>query len=105
MNAGTVVCLTIDNVRLVLTEKVFHTGYGPQPSLYRKVGIEPFEARIITIKTGVGFQYTYGDAVKTVIRADCPGAISYNLDHFEFRKIPRPMYPLDPEVEWRLDVS
>ncbi len=106
IDAGIVVCLGIDNVRLVLTEKLFHTGFGPQPSLYRKVGIEPFEARIITVKTGVGFQYTYGHAVKAVIRADCPGAISYNLDHFDFRKIPRPMFPLDADVLlWRSDES
>lgn len=95
VDAGTVVCLGIDNLRLILTERLFTTGLGPQPSLYRKVGLEPFDARIVHVKTGVGFQYTYGGAASAVVRADCPGAVSYNLDNFKFEQVPRPMFPLD----------
>ena len=92
---GPVVCLGLDNLRLVLTERLFTTGLGPQPSLDRKVGLNPFDAGIVHVKTGVGFQYTYGDAAQAVVRADCPSAVSYNLDNFEFEHVPRPMFLLD----------
>jgi microcystin degradation protein MlrC len=95
VDAGTVVCLGVDNLRLVLTERLFTTGLGPQPSLYRKVGLEPFDAGIVHVKTGVGFQYTYGEAAQAVVRADCPGAVSYNLGNFDFEHVPRPMFPLE----------
>ena len=36
-----------------------------------------------------------GDAAQAVVRADCPGAVSYNLDNFEFEHVPRPMFLLD----------
>ena len=76
LDVGTTVCLGIENLRLVLTERI---SLGPQPSLFRKVGIEPFEAKIVTLKTGVGYVVTYGYVAKAVFRADCPGAASYNL--------------------------
>ncbi len=97
INAGKTVCLAIDNLRLVLTEGIV---IGPQPSLFRKVGIEPFEAKIVALKTGVGYKPTYGHVAKAVIRADCPGAASYNLNNYSFSRIPRPMYPLDKEFNY-----
>lgn len=97
IKTGAVVCLGIDNVRLVLTER---SVCGPQPSLFRKVGIEPFGAKIVALKTGVGYKVTYSHAAKAVIRADCPGAESYNLDNYAFERIPRPMFPIDRDFDW-----
>ncbi len=100
VDAGKTVCLGIDNIRLVLTERII---IGPQPSIFRKVGIEPFEAKIVALKTGVGFIPTYGHVAKAVIRSDCPGATSYNMNNYDFVHIPRPIYPLEPEMEWSVD--
>ena len=98
IQTGTIVCLGIDNVRLVLSERVI---LGPQPSLFRKVGIEPFDARVVTLKTGIGFKMTYGHVAKAVIRADCPGAQSYNLSNYAYKQVQRPMYPLDDDFQWQ----
>ena len=97
IDTGTILCLGIDNVRLVLTERVV---MGPQPSLYRRVGLEPFEAKIVILKTGVGFKKSFADIARAVLRADCPGAQSYNLSHYEFQHVPRPMFPLDEDYQW-----
>ena len=97
VETGLLVCLAIDNVRLVLSERVI---LGPQPSLFRKVGIEPFEAKIVTLKTGVGYKKTYAHVAKAVLRADCPGAQSYHLNNYEFRQVPRPIFPLDGDFDW-----
>ena len=43
----------------------------------------------------------YGSHVATaVLRADCPGAMSYNIENFDFRRVPRPIFPLNREMEW-----
>ena len=97
IEAGTIVCLAVDNVRLVLTDRVI---LGPQPSVFRKVGIEPFDAKIVGLKTGIGFKTTYGHVAKAVIRADCPGSLSYDLSNFEFRCASRAMFPIDPNATW-----
>jgi microcystin degradation protein MlrC len=97
IEVGAIVCLAIDNVRLVLTERVI---LGPQPSVFRKVGIEPFEAKIVGLKTGVGFKTTYGHVAKAVFRADCPGSLSYDLTNFEFQHMSRAMFPIDSNATW-----
>ena len=91
VETGDLACLAIRNIRLVLSERCI---MGPQPSLFRKVSIEPFDAKIVVLKTGVGYKPTYGHVAKAVIRADCPGAESYNLKNYDLRRIPRPMFPL-----------
>ena len=98
VETGDIVCLAVDNLRLVLTERVV---MGPQPSLFRKVGVEPFEAKLVTLKTGVGFKKTYGHVAAAVIRANCPGASSYDLTRYDFQHIPRTIFPLDMNADWR----
>ena len=98
VDAGKTVCLGVDNLRLVLTEKLV---FGPQPSLFRKVEIDPFSAKIVALKTGIGFKVTYGHVAKAVVRADCPGAASYNLNNYDYTHVGRPFYPLDPNMVWR----
>ena len=82
VDVGAIVCLGVDNVRLVLTERLI---MGPQPSLFRKVGIEPFDAKIVAVKSGIGYKVIYGHIAKALIVADCPGAMSSNLGSYEFR--------------------
>lgn len=98
VDAGSLACLGVGNLRLVLSERAV---LGPQPSLYRKVGIEPFAAKIVALKTGVGYKVTYGKVVKAVIRADCPGAASYDLNNYQFRHLPRPMFPIDVRTDYQ----
>lgn len=97
VEVGRIVSLAIDNVRLVLTDLAIK---GPQPSLFRKVGIEPFEAKIVGLKTGTGYQQTYARAMKAMFVADCPGAMSYNTPNLDFKKVRRPIYPLDVDCVW-----
>ena len=97
IDVGNIACLAIDNIRLVLHEWPI---MGPQPSLFHKVGIDPYQAKIVVLKTGIGFKVTYGVA-KAVFRADCPGATSYNLSNYEYGRAPRPLYPLDPDMDWK----
>jgi len=98
LETGKIICLGVDNVRLVLSERVI---LGPQPSLFRKDGIESLEAKIVLLKTGVGFKKTYASHAKAVLLADCPGAQSYRLQNYEFKKIPRPMFPMDESFSWQ----
>ena len=100
IETGPIICLALDNVRLALTERVI---FGPQPSLFRRIGLEPFEAKVVTLKTGVGFKKNYGPVAKAVLRADCPGAESYDLRRYEFNCVPRPMYPLDQDFKWQVE--
>ena len=98
IEVGRIVLLSIDNVRLVLTDRPI---MGPQPSLFRKVGIDPFEAKIAMLKTGTGYKQTYAAAAKAVFRADCPGAVSPDISNFDFHRVVRPIFPIDPDATWQ----
>ena len=107
VDAGKMVCLGIDNVRLVLTERVV---FCPEPSLFRKAQIDPFTAKIVALKTGVGFaphflggKLTDEHIAQAIFRADCPGASCYDLNHYDFTHAQRPLYPLDPDMQWQVD--
>ena len=97
VETGRIACLACNNIRLVLTERAV---LGPQPSLFGKVGIDSFRAKVVALKTGVGYKTTYGHVAREVIRVDCPGASSYDLSRFDYRLAPRPLAPLDKNVLW-----
>ena len=97
VEVGRIVSLAIDNVRLVLTDMAI---MGPKPSLYRKVGIEPFDAKFAGLKTGTGYQQTFAHVMKAIFVADCPGAMSYNTPNLDFKMVRRPIFPLDMDCEW-----
>jgi microcystin degradation protein MlrC len=81
---------------VVITQR---TGIGGvHPDMYRQVGIDPTAASIVVIKTASNFQYFAPIAVD-LVRADTPGPTQSDLAGLPWRRIPRPVYPLDPSTE------
>ena len=62
-------CLAVDNVRPVLTERAIQ---GPQPSPFPKIGIEPFDTKVVVVRSGIGYKVTYGEVAEAIVDADCP---------------------------------
>ena len=55
---------------------------------------------MVVVKTASNFQY-FAPWRKQLIRVDSPGMTQSNLHAFEWKKIPRPIYPLDNLPEWQ----
>lgn len=89
--------LEIDNVRLVVTENVGIAGN--HPIVYRSLGLEPAEAKIAVVKTASNFQY-YADMTSLVVRADSFGHTMSQIEKFEWKHLPRPIWPLDNLPTW-----
>jgi microcystin degradation protein MlrC len=64
------------------------------------VGIQPAEQQIIVVKAAVRWRGGYGPITKHAIPVDTPGLGSADLSRFDYRRIRRPIYPLDQETEW-----
>ena len=96
---GTVI-LEVGSIKLLVSERRITSGR--HPDIYRHFGIEPAEAKIIVMKSGIEFGY-YEPMVKKVIRVDCPGYTQADLTKFEWKRAPRPIYPLDKDtmVDWQ----
>ncbi len=57
-------------------------------------------ARIVVVKTASGFRSGYADIAKAVYILDTPGFCPPNLRQLEYKRAPRPIFPLDPDTEF-----
>lgn len=69
------------------------------PVLYQHLGIDIADAKMVILKTASNFQF-FSHWRAGLIRVDSPGTTQSDLRAFTWRRIPRPIYPLDPIEEW-----
>ena len=88
-------------VLLVGGNEVIVTSKRLQPmdlELYRSLGIEPTERRFIVVKSSVHYRAAHEPIAEEVIELDTPGLTSPRLAGFGFKKLRRPIFPLDVEM-------
>ncbi len=73
---------------------------GNVPDVYRAFGIEPRDYRIAVLKTASNFQF-FAPITSQVIRADTAGPGQSDVFTLPWRRLPRPIYPLDRLDDWR----
>jgi microcystin degradation protein MlrC len=66
----------------------------------RSVGIEPTKRQIVVIKSSVHYRADFTPLVKEIVEVDAPGLSTPNWSRFDFKHLRRPIFPLDPEMEW-----
>jgi microcystin degradation protein MlrC len=59
------------------------------------VGIDPGKAKMIVVKAAVAYKAAYAPVAAEVIEVDTPGVTAVNPGRFDYKHIPRPMFPLD----------
>ena len=85
-------------VTLLLSEL---RGVGANsPDVYRAFGIEPTEYRMAVLKTAANFQY-FAPITSKIIRANTAGPGQSDILSLPWKRIPRPVYPLDHRLDWR----
>jgi microcystin degradation protein MlrC len=68
------------------------------PAIFSMVGIDPAVQRIIGIKSSVHYRAGFAAIARVMLDADCGGLSSSSLDRFPYRKLRRPIFPLDPQA-------
>lgn len=59
------------------------------------LGIDPKQAKMIVVKAAVAYKAAYAPVGGEIIEVDTPGLTAINAARFEYKRIRRPMYPLD----------
>ena len=59
------------------------------------LGIDPKQVRVIVVKAAVAYKAAYAPIAGEIIEVDTPGLTAINPARFEYKRIRRPMYPLD----------
>jgi microcystin degradation protein MlrC len=77
---------------------------GNLPDAYRAFGIEPRDYKMAVLKTASNFQY-FAPIASRVIRVDTRGPGQSDIAGLPWRRVPRPIYPLDDIEDWRGQVQ
>lgn len=83
--------------------QVLTSTYRYQPldlAMLRSQGIEPTEQQIIVVKSSVHYRAAFTPIASQIIEVDTPGLSNPRLDRLQFYKLKRPIYPLDPDLQW-----
>ena len=91
-NMGPCIVLQIDGVAVVVCSERLQQR---DPEVFRYCGIDPEEADILVVKSAVHFRAAFAPLAGTIVEADGPGLTALDLKPFPFRRIRRPIYPLD----------
>jgi microcystin degradation protein MlrC len=74
-----------------------------EPRMLEMHGVDIGAARCVVVKSRghfrAGFDEFFPDS--RIFEVDAPGLTSPVLSNFAWRRLPRPVFPLDPEAEWR----
>jgi microcystin degradation protein MlrC len=92
---GPTAVLDIDDVKVILISYRWQTL---DPEMIRFVGIDPLLEKILVVKSTIHYRAAFEPIAKEIIEVDAPGLSSSNLARFEYRRIRRPIFPLDPDL-------
>ena len=72
------------------------------PMQLEMFGVDIAAARVVVLKSRGHFRAGFDEffTPDRIIEVDCPGLTSPTLHSFEWTRLPRPLYPLDPETQW-----
>jgi microcystin degradation protein MlrC len=92
VNAGLRALLEAGGIRLLVTRR---TAFLHDPEAYRSMGCEPSRSTLIIQKSHQLFKPGYREIMNACEYVDTPGPTARDLALHGFRKVRRPVYPLD----------
>jgi microcystin degradation protein MlrC len=65
------------------------------PDAFTQFGIDPAALDLIVVKSSQHFHAGFAPIAGAIVHCDAPGALSQDFAGFPYRRIPRPIWPLD----------
>ncbi len=95
---GRVVIVRYRNIDILLVQRsLFFVGQD----VFKSHGCDPADYRIVVVKSPNGFRPYYDSIASKICAVDVIGSTSANLQSLPYRKVARPVFPLD-EVDLEL---
>lgn len=99
MNLGLSVLLDLDGISVVV---ISIRTQCADPIFLEMMGLDIAAARAVVVKSRghfrAGFDEFFGPG--QIVEVDAPGLTSPVLSRFDFRNMPRPVFPIDTQVDW-----
>lgn len=94
---GPTAVLDVSDVKVILITYRWQTL---DPEMIRFVGIDPVMEKILVVKSTIHYRAAFEPIAKEIIEVDAPGLSSSNLARFPYRRVRRPIFPLDPDTAY-----
>jgi len=98
IDMGPSAVLKLGDIRIVVTSR---SGPHFAPELFRAAGIDPFGLHVLVAKSPCGFRAVYAVRARRIISVTAPGCAPPDFWNYEYRNIPRPLWPWDEGESWR----
>ena len=95
MHAETEAVVKVGSVKVIVTKKRKPYHYEKD---FTRLGLDPKNSEILVVKIGYLVPELY-DMRGDWIMALTPGGVDQNLERLNYKRIKRPMYPLDIEMK------
>jgi microcystin degradation protein MlrC len=95
---GTQALLQVDSVKVIVTErrKPFH-----HMADFHQLGVAPLDHKIVVVKVGYLVPELKRAAPQAFL-ALSPGAVDQHIERLPYRRVERPIYPLDEGMAWSI---
>jgi len=92
--------LAIGGITVVI---VSHRVQCADPIFFEMMGLDIAKARAVVVKSRGHFRGGFDEffGPDRIVEVDLPGLTSPMLNRFEWTRLPRPVIPLDDDVQWR----
>lgn len=99
MNLGASALLDLGGIQVVV---ISIRTQCADPIFLEMMGLNIAKARAVVVKSRGHFRAGFDEffAPAQVIEVDAPGLTSPVLTRFDFKNMPRPVFPIDPDTEW-----
>ncbi|MCE9525142.1 MAG: MlrC C-terminal domain-containing protein, partial [Planctomycetales bacterium] len=98
INMGRCAVLRQKNIAVVVTSR---TGPHFAPELLQAAGYDPFAASVLIAKSPCGFRAAYAARAAQIFSIRAPGCAPSDFWNYEYRNIPRPLWPWDEIENWQ----
>ena len=99
VDLGRRAALRLNGVTIVVVSERIQCA---DPVFLEHLGLDPRGARVVVVKSRGHFRAGFDEVAPPgrILEVDAPGLTSPVLSRFEFRRLPRPIYPLDEDAAW-----
>jgi microcystin degradation protein MlrC len=92
VDLGVTAVVDVDEVTIVISE---HGLYSIDPDLFRQLGVDPADYRVVQARSEVAFRAAYEGLARDVVLMRSPGFTTSDFETLDWRRAPRPLFPLD----------
>ena len=92
---GRTAVVEVQGISIVLNEirqQPFH------PGAFAAAGVDPWQKRIVVVKSSFHFYAGFSERAAAIIYCDAPGALNSDVTQRPYRRLTRPVWPLDDVV-------